>query len=79
MWGISGKPTKRAIWNTLGLHAVLTACLIFLSFLDVACVVCCLILSTGSHHFRVQILATCCCIPRCTAEAFGSQKSTLRG
>ena len=50
MWGIFGKPSKRAIWNTLGLHVVLTVCLRFLSFVDVACVVCCLILSTGSHH-----------------------------
>ena len=24
MWGIFGKPLKTAIWNTLGLHAVLT-------------------------------------------------------
>ena len=31
MWGIFGKPLKRAIWNTLGLHAVLTTCLTFLS------------------------------------------------
>ena len=37
MWGIFGKPLKRAIWNTLGLHAVLTVCLIFLSFLDGTC------------------------------------------
>ena len=79
MWGIFEKPLKRAIWNTLGLHVVLTVCWRFLSCLDVACVVGCLILSTGSHHVRVQILATCCCIPRCNAEAFGSQKSTLRG
>ena len=26
MWGIFGKPLKRAIWNTLGLHVVLTIC-----------------------------------------------------
>ena len=42
MWGIFGKPLKRAIWNTLGLHAVLTVCLRFLSFLDGTCVACCL-------------------------------------
>ena len=54
MWGIFGKPSKRAIWNTLGLHVVLTVYLRFLSFLDVACVICCLILSTGSHHVCVQ-------------------------
>ena len=47
MWGIFGKPLKRAIWNTLGLHAVLTVCLKFLSFLDSACVACWLFLSTG--------------------------------
>ena len=34
MWGIFGKPLKRAIWNTLGLHAVLTTCLRFSSVLD---------------------------------------------
>ena len=47
--GIFGKPLKRAIWNTLGLHAVLTTCLRFLSFLDGACVACCLFL-IGNHH-----------------------------
>ena len=29
MWGIFGKPLKRAIWNTLALHVVLTTCLRF--------------------------------------------------
>ena len=29
MWGRFGKPLKRAVWNTLGLHAVLTVCLRF--------------------------------------------------
>ena len=29
MWGRFGKPLKKAIWNTLGLHAVLTVCLRF--------------------------------------------------
>ena len=38
MRGIFGKPLNRAIWNTLGLHAVLTPCLIFSSVLDSACV-----------------------------------------
>ena len=79
MWGLFGKPMKRATWNTLGLHVVLTVCSKFLSFLDGACVACCLFLSTGSYHVRIQIHATCCCIPRCTAETFGSQKSTLWG
>ena len=63
MWGIFGKPLKRAIWNTLGLHVVLTVCLRFLSFLDSACVACWLFLSTDSYHVRIQIHATCCCIP----------------
>ena len=31
MWGISGKPLKRAIWNTPGLLAGLTTCLRFSS------------------------------------------------
>ena len=31
MWGTFGKPSKRAIWNTPGLHAVLTTCLRFWS------------------------------------------------
>ena len=34
MWGTFEKPLKRAIWNTLGLHAVLTTCLRSLSVLD---------------------------------------------
>ena len=34
MWGIFGKPFKRAIWNSLGLHAVLTTCLRFSSVVD---------------------------------------------
>ena len=38
MWVIFGKPLKRAIRNTPGLHAVLTTCLRFLSALDGACV-----------------------------------------
>ena len=35
MGGIFGKPLKRAVWNTLGLHAVLTTCLRFSSVLTV--------------------------------------------
>ena len=34
MWGRFGKPLKRAIWNTLGLHAVLTTCSRFSSISD---------------------------------------------
>ena len=66
MWGIFGKPLKRAIWNTPGLHAGLTTCLIFSSISDDACVVCCLFLSTGSCHVFIQIHATGCCFPGCT-------------
>ena len=50
MWGIFGKPLKRAIWNTLGLHSVLTTCLRFLSVSDGACVACCLFFSTGAYR-----------------------------
>ena len=79
MWGIFGKPLKGAIWNTLGLHAVLTMSLRSLSVLDGACVACCVFLSTGRYHVRIQIHATCCCFARCTTKAFGTQKSTLWG
>ena len=44
MWGIFGKPLKRAIRNTPGLLAVLTVCLRFSSVLDDACVAFCLFL-----------------------------------
>ena len=70
MWGMFGKPLKRAIWNTPGLHAVLTICLRFSSVLDDACVVCCLFLSPGSCHVFIQIHSTGCCFPRCTTKAF---------
>ena len=50
MWGIFGNPLKRAIQNTLGLHAVLTTCLRFSSFLDSACVACCLLLPGNVCH-----------------------------
>ena len=79
MWGIFGKPLKRAIRDTTSLHAVLTICLRFWSILDGACVACCLFLSTGSCHVCIQIHATCCCFHRCTTEAFGAQKSTIWG
>ena len=79
MWGIFGKPLKRAIWNTPGLHAVLTICFRVSSVLDGACVACYLFLSTGRHHVGIQIHATCCCLPKCTTETFGSQKSTALG
>ena len=50
MGGRFEKPLKGAIWNTLGLHAILTTCLRFLSVLDDACVACCFFLSTHSYH-----------------------------
>ena len=64
MRGISGKPLKRAIWNTLGLHVVLTTCLRVSSVLDGACVACCFFLLTGSCHVFIQIHATVCVDPR---------------
>ena len=73
MWGIFRKPLRRAIWNTLGLHAVLMTCLRVLSILDDACVACCLFSSTGSYHVRIQIThSTGCCFPGCTTKAFGA-------
>ena len=46
-----GKPLKRGIWNTLGLHAGLPICLGFLSVLDGVCVrPAASFLSTGRDH-----------------------------
>ena len=53
---IFGKPLKRAIRNTLGLHAVLMICL-------TVCAACCLFLPTGRDHVRIQIHPTGCCFP----------------
>ena len=59
MWGIFGKPLKRAIRNTPGLHAVLTMCSTF-SYVLLACAACCLLLSTGSYHvFQLAIRTIC--------------------
>ena len=79
MWGISGKPLKRAIWNTPGLLAGLTTCLRFSSVSDGACVACCLFLSTGSCHVLIQIYTTGCCFPGRTTKAFVAQKGSLWG
>ena len=76
MWGIFGKTLKRAIWNTLGLHVVLTTCLRFSSVLDMACVACCLFLSTGSYHVRKQIHSTGCCF---TTETLVRKRVRSRG
>ena len=60
MWGVFGKPLKRAIWNTPGLQGVLTTCLRFSSILVDACAAFCLLLSTGSHHVCcIQMYSTC--------------------
>ena len=77
MWGIFGKPLKRAIRNTPSLHAVLPICLRFSSVLDDACVDRCLVLSTGSYQVRIQIHIPHCCIPRCTTETLGLEMGTL--
>ena len=62
-----------------GLHAVLTVCLRFLSVLDDAGVACCLFLSTGSYHVRIQLHSMGCCFPGCTTKASGAQKGSLWG
>ena len=74
MWGIFGKPLKRAIWNT---QVCLLDCLRFSSVFDDACVVCCLFLLTGSCHVFIQIHVTGCCFPGRTTKAFGAQKGSL--
>ena len=61
--GRFGKPLKRAIQNTLGLHAGLPICLRFSSVLDGVCAACCPVLSTGSYHVFIQIHSTGCCFP----------------
>ena len=77
MWGIFGKPLKKAIWKTLGVHAVLMTCLKLSSVSDRVGVACFLFLSTGSYHVRIQIHSTGCCFPQCTTETFGALKSAL--
>ena len=79
MWGIFRKPLKRAIWDTLGLHAVLRKCLRFSSVLDDACVACCLFLATGSYHVFIQVDFTGCCFPQCTTKAFNAEKGSPWG
>ena len=57
--GYIRKAHEYGIWNTPNLHAG------FLTFLSVsgdAYVACCLSLSTGSYHVRVQIHIPRCCI-----------------
>ena len=59
MWAIFGKPLKRAIRNTPGLHAVLTRCFRFSSFLDGVCLSRCLVLLTGSYCVFIYIFPSC--------------------
>ena len=78
MWGIFGKPLKRAIRNSLGLHAVLTKCLRFSSVLADACVAFCLYFcqaatTSTAYKFTPRAVAS----PDCTTETIGSEKSTL--
>ena len=77
--GYIRKALEKGYLEHLGLHAVLTTFLRFLSVLDRACVACCLFLSTGSDHVCIQIHSTGCCFPQCTTETFGAQKSALWG
>ena len=49
------KALEKGYLKNPGLHAGLTICLRFSSVLDVACVACCLFLSTGSYHVCIQI------------------------
>ena len=61
--GYIRKALEKGYLEHPGLHAVLTTCLRFSSVSDRACVACCLFLSTGSSHIRIQILSTGCCFP----------------
>ena len=72
MWGIFGKPLKRAISNTLGLHAVLTTCLRFLSVSDGACVACCLFFQQAAAMFSYKFT------PRAVASPDAPQKPLTR-
>ena len=67
----SESPLKRAIWNTLGLHAVLTTCLRFSSVLDDGCVACCLCQQAAdmsAYKFT----------PRAVASPYAPQKPLVR-
>jgi hypothetical protein len=79
MWrmGYIWKALEKGYLEHLGLHAVLTTCLRFSSILDGACVGCCLLLSTGSYHVRIQIQSMSCCLPRCSTKALGAEKGSL--
>ena len=77
MWGIFGKPLKRAIWNTPGLHAVQTICLRFSSFFG-QCLCCLLPLFVNRQPPCLHTNSgTPCCIPRCTTKASGTEKGML--
>ena len=72
IWGIFGKPLKRATWNTLGLHAVLTVFLRFLSVSDTACVVCCLFCQQAAPMSAYKFT------PRAVASPDAPQKPLVR-
>ena len=61
--GYIWKALEKGYSEHLGLHAVLTVCLRFLSVLDGTCASYCLFLSTGSYHVFIQIHSTRCCFP----------------
>ena len=68
VWGGGGmgyiwKALEKGYLDTLGLHVVLMIWVRFSCVLEGAGVACCLFLSTGSYHVRIQINPTCCCFP----------------
>ena len=77
--GYNRKALEMGCLEHPSLHAVLTTCMRFLSVSDDVCAPSCPLLLTGTHHVCLQIHATCCCLPRCTTETFGAEKSSLWG
>ena len=69
--GYIRKALEKGFLEDPGLHPVLLTCLRILSVLDGACAACCPFLSTRSCHVCIQIYGNCCCLSRCTTEAFG--------
>ena len=53
--GYIRKALEKGYLEHPGLHDVLKTCLRYLSVLDDACAACCLFLSPGSYHVRIQI------------------------
>ena len=77
--GYIRKALEKGYLEHPGLLPGLTTCLRFSSVFNDACVVCCLLLLTGSCHVLIQIHATGCCFPGRTTKAFGAQKGSLWG